>query len=82
MQVYEEPRETSNFKMLGHQSFNQSIQLNKQNDSANDPWARFYQAEEDDYVFTIEQLPDALKKMEQEEKQEGKTRLAEMEQKK
>ena len=44
-----------------HQSFNAEVTsaLYKQNESV-DQWARFYNTMEEDYIFTIDQLPFAL----------------------
>ena len=50
------------FQMNGHhQSFNAEVTsaLYKQNESV-DQWARFYNTMEEDYIFTVDQLPFAL----------------------
>ena len=70
--------------MGGHQSFNQSVaysNVNRQSEQI-DPWARFYNMDEEDYIFSIDQMPYALKKMEQEEKIETKEREIELQKKK
>ena len=59
--------------MNREQSFNAELdsgrQLQKQNESL-DQWAKFYNTHEDDYIFTMEQLPAALQMMERDERRE------------
>ena len=65
---------------MNMQSFNQSD--HRRTDLTNDPFAMFFNVAEDDYIFQIDQLPYALRKMEKEEKVENKERVKEMAEKK